>query len=112
MRVTIRIVGRKSGGETWLEDACNMYLTRLKPSGLEIITEWHKQDAALIKSVQQDHDKQLPIILLDPTGNSYTSEKLASEFYRLLELGGSRVVFVIGGGSYLSKYCFKRNADK
>lgn len=25
MKVNIRIVGRKSGSEPWLEDACNMY---------------------------------------------------------------------------------------
>lgn len=100
MRVTIRIVGRKSGGEPWLEEACTMYRTRLKPSGIEIVTEWYKHDDALIKSVLQDYEKQkdLPIILLDPTGKTYSSEELATELYRMLEMGGSRVVFVIGGG--------------
>jgi 23S rRNA (pseudouridine1915-N3)-methyltransferase len=77
-----------------------MYRTRLKPSGIEIVTEWYKHDDALIKSVLQDYEKQkdLPIILLDPTGKTYSSEELATELYRMLEMGGSRVVFVIGGG--------------
>jgi len=99
MKVTIRIVGRKSGGETWQEDACNMYLRRLKPSGLEVETEWYKNDNALVKGVTADNDKRTPVVLLDPTGRSYSSEKLAESMYQWIEDGGSRLVFVIGGGA-------------
>jgi 23S rRNA pseudoU1915 N3-methylase RlmH len=99
LKVTIRIVGRKQGGEEWMEQACDMYLTRLKPSGLEIGTEWHKNDAALVKGVTTDHDKNTPVVLLDPAGTTLTSEKLTDNIYRWLEQGGSRLVFVIGGGT-------------
>jgi Predicted SPOUT methyltransferase len=99
LKVTIRIVGRKQGGEEWMEQACDMYLTRLKPSGLEIGTEWHKNDAALLKGVTTDHDKNTPVVLLDPAGTTLTSEKLTDSIYRWLEQGGSRLVFVIGGGT-------------
>jgi 23S rRNA pseudoU1915 N3-methylase RlmH len=98
MKVTIRIVGRKQGGEGWIDDGCSMYLTRLQPSGLEVGTEWHRNDAALVKSVQGDYDKNTPVVLLDPTGTKRTSETLANSMYQWLEDGGSRLVFVIGGG--------------
>lgn len=101
MKVTIRIVGRKKGAETWQEDACDMYLTRLKPSGLDVQTEWHKDNSALTKNVQSDYDKNLPVILLDPTGAQYTSEKLSQNMYRWIENGGSRMTFVIGGAEGL-----------
>jgi Predicted SPOUT methyltransferase len=99
LKVTIRIVGRKQGGEAWLDEACDMYLTRLKPSGLEVATEWHKNDAALVKCVLADYDKNAPVVLLDPVGTSCTSETLTDNMYRWLEEGGSRLVFVIGGGT-------------
>jgi Predicted SPOUT methyltransferase len=102
LKVTIRIVGRKQGGEEWLEEACDMYLTRLKqPSGLEVTTEWHKSDAALLKGVAADCDKNVPVVLLDPLGSRMTSEKLADNIYQWLEKGGSRLVFVIGGGRFI-----------
>jgi Predicted SPOUT methyltransferase len=99
LKVTIRIVGRKQGGEDWMEQACDMYLARLKPSGLEIATEWHKNDAALVKGVTTDHEKNTPVVLLDPAGTTLTSEKLTDNIYRWLEQGGSRLVFAIGGGT-------------
>jgi hypothetical protein len=98
MKVTIRIVGRKSGGEKWLEEACSIYQTRLRPSGVEVETEWHKSDEALVKGVEGDYSKGNSVVLLDPKGKSYTSEKLAVDVYKWLETGGSRLVFVIGGG--------------
>jgi 23S rRNA (pseudouridine1915-N3)-methyltransferase len=101
LKVTIRIVGRKQGGEDWLDEACDMYLTRLKPSGLEVITEWHKNDAALCKGVVADYEKNSPVVLLDPSGKSYKSEELTDFMYRGLEEGGSRLVFVIGGGTFV-----------
>ena len=101
LRVTIRIVGRKTS-EQWLEDACDMYLQRLKPSGIEIETIWHKNDAALVKCVSADYDKSAAsVVLLDPTGKTHTSEKFADNIYRWLEEGGSRLVFVIGGADGL-----------
>lgn len=104
-KITIRIVGRKQGGEEWLEDACDMYLKRLKPTGLEISTEWYKNDAALIKVHQESMElsKYIPIVLLDPRGFRCTSEAFTEYVYQWLQDGGSRLVFVIGGGRYPSE---------
>lgn len=100
LQVTIRIVGRKQGGHDWLDDACDMYLTRLKPSGLQVNTEWYKTDAALLKSIAEDGAKNTPVVLLDPSlGTPCTSETFANRVYQWLEVGGSRLVFVIGGGT-------------
>ena len=102
-KVTIRIVGRKQGGEEWLEEACDMYLKRLKPTGFEVCTEWYKTNDALLKvhneqSQSQAPTKHVPIVLLDPTGLRCTSELLTDKIYQWLQEGGSRLVFVIGGG--------------
>jgi 23S rRNA pseudoU1915 N3-methylase RlmH len=102
-KVTIRIVGRKQGGEEWLEEACDMYLQRLKPTGFEVSTEWYKTNDALMKvhheqSSPQAISKQVPIVLLDPTGIRCTSESFTDKIHQWLEEGGSRLVFVVGGG--------------
>jgi 23S rRNA pseudoU1915 N3-methylase RlmH len=104
-KVMIRIVGRKQGGEEWLEEACDMYLKRLKPTGFEVCTEWYKTNDALLKvhneqSSSQALTKHVPIVLLDPTGMRCTSESLTDKIYQWLEEGGSRLVFVIGGGKF------------
>jgi 23S rRNA (pseudouridine1915-N3)-methyltransferase len=112
-KVTIRIVGRKQGGEAWLEEACDMYLARLKPSGLEIATEWYKNDAALVKvhkeSLEGMASKFVPMVLLDPRGVRCSSETFTDHVYQWLEEGGSRLIFVIGGGKYpqLVLFCLK-----
>ena len=102
-KITIRIVGRKQGGEEWLEEACDMYLKRLKPTGFEVFTEWYKTNDALLKvhyeqSSSQATTKYVPTVLLDPTGIRCTSEALTDKIYQWLQEGGSRLVFVIGGG--------------
>lgn len=98
MRVTIRIVGRK-GSEKWIEDGCNMYIQRLKPANIELNTEWHKSNDNLVKGVQADWSKNIPVVMLDPKGKRLSSESFSSDIYRLLEKGGSRLVYVIGGVS-------------
>jgi hypothetical protein len=98
MKVTIRIVGKKTGGEPWLADACSMYETRLRPANIDIDTHWHKNNEGLVKGVEGDYTKGVPIVLLDPLGKTRSSEKLATDFYDWIEQGGSRLIFVIGGG--------------
>jgi hypothetical protein len=99
MKVTIRIVGKKTGGEPWLADACSMYETRLRPANIDIDTQWHKNNEGLVKGVEGDYTKGVPIVLLDPLGKTRSSEKLATDFYDWIEQGGSRLIFVIGGGT-------------
>jgi 23S rRNA (pseudouridine1915-N3)-methyltransferase len=100
MKVNIRIVGRKSS-EPWLEEGCAMYETRLLPSNVEVETTWHKDNAALIKGVEGDRSKGHSIVLLDPTGVTKSSDRFADDVYEWLDVGGSRLSFVIGGAEGL-----------
>lgn len=100
MKVNIRIVGRKSS-EPWLEEGCEMYETRLRPSNVEVETTWHKDNPALVKGVEGDISKGHSVVLLDPTGATKTSERFADDMYEWLDRGGSRLSFVIGGAEGL-----------
>ena len=101
MDVKIRIVGRKNGSEQWLEDAYSMYDNRLKPTNIDVQTIWHKNDNDLIKSVDTDTAKGHVICFLDPLGKMASSDEFSSDLYQWLELGGSRLSFVIGGAEGL-----------
>jgi 23S rRNA (pseudouridine1915-N3)-methyltransferase len=101
MKVNIRIVGRKSGGEKWLDEAYSVYEKRLRSSSLEVETSWHKDNFALVKAVETDNGKGHSVVLLDPLGKSQTSEKFSEEMYNWLDKGGSRLVLVIGGAEGL-----------
>lgn len=97
MQVKIRIVGRKNGGEKWLDEACSVYETRLRSSTLDVETHWHKNDQDLVKGVEADLAKAHSVVLLDPAGKTRSSEDFTSDLYSWLEVGGSRLVFVVGG---------------
>ena len=101
MEIKIRIVGRKNGSEKWLEDAYSMYETRLRPSTLDVSTIWHKTDNDLTKNVMGDVEKGHTVVLLDPTGKARTSEEFSEAIYNWLDVGGSRLSFVIGGAEGL-----------
>ncbi len=101
MEIKIRIVGRKNGSEKWLEDAYNMYDTRLNPSTIDVETVWHKTDYDLTKNVLNDKEKGHTVVLLDPTGKTCTSEQFSLNVYDWLDRGGSRLSFVIGGAEGL-----------
>jgi 23S rRNA (pseudouridine1915-N3)-methyltransferase len=97
LEVKIRIVGRKSGGEKWLESSYSTYESRLKSTNLKVTTQWHKNDDELIKGTESDNSKGHQVVLLDPLGKLLTSEKFSEDMYKWLEDGGSRLTFVIGG---------------
>lgn len=101
MEVKIRMVGRKNGGEKWLESAYSTYDTRLKSSNLSVTTQYHKNDNELLKGTEGDESKNHRVILLDPLGKPCTSEDFSDKMYRWLEEGGSRLTFVIGGAEGL-----------
>lgn len=101
LEVKIRIVGRKNGGEPWLESSYSTYEKRLKPTNLQVTTQWHKNDDDLVKAVEGDEAKNHPVVLLDPLGKMSTSEKFCDDMYKWLEEGGSRLTFVIGGAEGL-----------
>lgn len=101
MEVKIRMVGRKSGGEKWLESAYSTYDTRLRSTNLSVTTQYHKNDDDLIRNCEADERKNHKVILLDPLGKLCTSEIFSENMYRWLEDGGSRLTFVIGGAEGL-----------
>jgi 23S rRNA (pseudouridine1915-N3)-methyltransferase len=101
MKINIRIVGRKSGSEKWLEEACAMYETRLRPSNVEVESTWHKDNQGLTKGVETDKSKGHTVVLLDPLGDIKTSETFSDDVYEWLDRGGSRLCFVIGGAEGL-----------
>lgn len=102
MKVTIRIVGRKASSEPWLEQACNMYETRLiKSSPVHVGTMWHKDNDGLVKGVEMDSSKGHSIVLLDLNAKTCTSETFAVDMFHWLDKGGSRLSFVIGGAEGL-----------
>jgi 23S rRNA (pseudouridine1915-N3)-methyltransferase len=103
LEVKIRTVGRKNGGEPWLESAYTTYNTRLKSTNLCVTTQYHKNDEELLKGIVADENKNHKVVLLDPTGKMCTSEVFADDMYRWLEQGGSRLTFVIGGAEGLPK---------
>lgn len=103
MKVTIRIVGRPKS-EKWIEEACGIYQKRLKGGSaqIDVSTEWYKSNDSLLKAIENDLGKNFKVILLDPRGADCTSEQFATKFYRWMEDGGSRLVFVVGGGTCVS----------
>ena len=96
LKTTIRIVGKKNS-EKWIEEGCNVYQKRLQSANVDVTTEWHRSNDSLIKGVESDVSKSFSVILLDPGARELSSEDLSSSFYKWMEEGGSRVVFVIGG---------------
>ena len=103
LQVKIRIVGRKNGGEKWLDQSYATYESRLKPTNLDVETHWHKTDEELVKAATSDENKNHKVILLDPLGKMCTSEVFSDNMYNWLEIGGSRLTFCIGGAEGLPK---------
>lgn len=90
LKIKIYSVGKTK--ESWLEDALEEYLRRLKPTAtIEFL--WAKNDEQLTDLVA----KESTTICLDPKGKSMTSEQFSNFLMGKLEEGGSRLAFVIGG---------------
>ena len=51
------------------------------------------------------------MVLLDPLGKTRTSEKLSEDIYNWLDLGGSRLSFVIGGAEGLPEEMKQQNRN-
>lgn len=94
LHIKILSVGKTK--ETWLDEALQEYLKRLKPTAsFEFI--WAKNDAQLLSLAQ----KESTLICLDPAGLPLTSTEFADFMQKALIEGGSRIVFVIGGAEGL-----------
>ena len=93
LTTNIFIVGKRSGGETWIAEGCQEYEKRLS-SGMVINTSFLKSNDELIKA-----SKQLKgiVFALDEHGKSLTSPEFSSLLYGGYQDGGSVVSFIIGG---------------
>lgn len=99
LQVTIRIVGRKAS-EKWIEQGIKMYETRLK-GAIDVETIFHKNDDQLRKGFDADRSKNVPTILMDPLGKAHSSEKFSETMFQMLQDGGSRLSYIIGGAEGL-----------
>jgi 23S rRNA (pseudouridine1915-N3)-methyltransferase len=93
----IRIFSVGKTKETWLEEALQLYLKRLKPfCQIEFILAKDDRQLTALAS------KESHAICLDPSGSSFSSEEFSSFLVKKLEEGGSKVAFIIGGATGLS----------
>ena len=94
----VRIVSPGKNKERWLEDAIELYTTRLRGT-LELECVWVRDDAALVKQARDAGS----VIALDPLGKTCTSEEFSELLFAAIERGGSRLSFIIGGAEGLPK---------
>lgn len=90
--IKIRILSIGKTKESWLEEALDEYVKRLKPT-LQIEFAFAKNDAQLLEWLA----KETRAIALDPQGKLLTSEAFSAFLYDQIEAGGARLAFVIGG---------------
>lgn len=90
--IKIRIISVGKTKESWLEEALDEYVKRLR-STLQVEFAYAKNDAQLLEWL----GKESRVIALDPQGKLQTSEAFSSFLYEQIEAGGSRLAFVIGG---------------
>jgi 23S rRNA (pseudouridine1915-N3)-methyltransferase len=96
LKIKILSVGKTK--ETWLEEALNEYIKRLKPiASFEFV--WAKNDAQL----QELAERESLIVCLDPNGSLMDSGQFSVFLHEKLQEGGSRLAFIIGGPEGLPK---------
>jgi 23S rRNA (pseudouridine1915-N3)-methyltransferase len=94
-KIKIASVGKTK--ESWLEEAFNEYVKRLRPSAA-IECVWFKTDDQLETGIAEDSQ----VICLDPGGREVDSVQFANQLEDALLKGGSRLTFVIGGAEGLT----------
>ncbi|NNM43956.1 MAG: 23S rRNA (pseudouridine(1915)-N(3))-methyltransferase RlmH [Chlamydiae bacterium] len=92
--------------ETWLHDALSEYTKRLQPT-IEITWVLAKNNEQLESFL----DNENSFISLDPEGMLLTSEKFSTLIHKKLEMGGSRINFVIGAAEGLTPKIKARSTD-
>lgn len=90
--IKVRILGVGKTKESWLDEAIEEYLKRLKPT-MQIEFVFAKNDAQLLNWLE----KEASVIALDPAGKLFTSEEWSAFLLERIEAGGARLTFVIGG---------------
>ncbi|GMH87262.1 hypothetical protein TL16_g10799 [Triparma laevis f. inornata] len=94
LNVNINCVGKPNSVEPYLKEGYAEYEKRLKPT-LKLTTNFLKNDAALVKSLEKEKYPE-SIILLDESGTSHTSISFTSLLYKTLSSGSATVNFYIG----------------
>ncbi|MBA3958722.1 MAG: 23S rRNA (pseudouridine(1915)-N(3))-methyltransferase RlmH [Parachlamydiaceae bacterium] len=94
--IKIKIISVGKNKEEWLETALNEYVKRLTPIAT-LSFQWAKDDQHLLDIAL----KEPLLICLDPQGSSLSSEEFSSFLHQKLQLGGSRLTFIIGGADGL-----------
>ena len=96
LKVKIYTVGKKS--DPWMEKGISIYTERLKGS---LLIEWAyaKDDPALARYLS----KEPQFICLDPKGKPLSSPQFSAFILEEFEKNGSKIIFVIGGASGLSR---------
>ena len=79
----MRIVSPGKNKERWLEDAIELYTTRLRGT-IELECVWVRDDAALLKQARGAGS----VIALDPLGKTCTSEEFSELLFAAIERGG------------------------
>ena len=101
----IKILSVGKTKEQWLLDAFSEYEKRMR-SAVKFDCVWAKNDEQL----KMYASKEKNLILLDPNGDLMTSEQFSSFLVNQLELGGSRVTFVIGGADGIPEAIKKKGS--
>ncbi len=98
LHTNVYIVGKRNGGEEWIQTGCNEYEKRLKPI-MSFETHFLKSDDELVKVSRQLKGS---VFALDEHGKQYGSIDFTSLLYdKGFQEGGSQVNFIVGGFSGL-----------
>lgn len=95
----VRVVSVGKNKEKWLQQAIEIYVTRLRPV-LSLEFQLVKDDDALEAAWLKAQESE-PCIVLDENGQQYSSREFSHMLFDKIEEGGSRVTFVIGGAEGL-----------
>jgi 23S rRNA (pseudouridine1915-N3)-methyltransferase len=95
----IHIVGKKSGGENFINDGISEYEKRLS-STVTIQNYFHKTDDELVAAVTSQKYKTF---CMDENGLEYSSREFSKLVFQSFEQSGAHITFVIGGFSGLPK---------
>lgn len=94
LTTNIFIVGKRNGGEEWIQSGSQEYEKRLSPV-MDIETTFLKSDDDLVKISRY---LKGTVFALDEHGKQYSSVEFADVLYEKgFREGGSRVNFLIGG---------------
>jgi 23S rRNA (pseudouridine1915-N3)-methyltransferase len=93
LTVNIMVVGKKNSVESYIQEGCDEYEKRLRPT-MKLQTHFLKDDEALVKAVGAAKGSTFA---MDENGQQYSSRAFSKQIFKSLEDGGATVNFVIGG---------------